>query len=303
MARLLCLLLLPLAACSCATSAPRPGAAPESVIAFRALEGDLIEVPVRLNGAREVRFVLDTGIGVTLVSRALCAELGCEPAGGYVGRRMSGQEIHVPLARIGEIALGPHRRAGEVVGLVALAGFVPPGSAEQGFLSLTFFAEQPFTVDYGRGELTLEGEASLARRAASGAAAAVKVERDGPSTALFLEVELGPSLRALAEVDSGSQSLILDTRYLEPLGLSASSEGMRRVVGRDETGNEYERLFTRLAGSFHPRGAPEARWPAPNAMFQKIIHDGLVGTGFLKLHPVTFDLAGQRMIFARTAPR
>jgi len=131
MARLLCLLLLPLAACSCATSAPRPGAAPESVIAFRALEGDLIEVPVRLNGAREVRFVLDTGIGVTLVSRALCAELGCEPAGGYVGRRMSGQEIHVPLARIGEIALGPHRRAGEVVGLVDLEGFVPPGSAVQ----------------------------------------------------------------------------------------------------------------------------------------------------------------------------
>jgi 2-methylisocitrate lyase-like PEP mutase family enzyme len=48
-------------------------------VPFRRLE-HLVTVPVSVDGL-EARFVLDTGIGVTLLSSALAASVGCAPDG------------------------------------------------------------------------------------------------------------------------------------------------------------------------------------------------------------------------------
>jgi hypothetical protein len=54
----------------------------------------LVTVPVRLNG-HERRFVLDSGIGLTLVRDTIG---GIAATGGsFTGRRMSGQEVTSPL--------------------------------------------------------------------------------------------------------------------------------------------------------------------------------------------------------------
>ena len=56
-------------------------------------------VPVTVDGSVESRFVLDSGIGLTLLSASLADAVGCEPTGvTFSGRRMSGQEVEV-LAR------------------------------------------------------------------------------------------------------------------------------------------------------------------------------------------------------------
>ena len=49
----------------------------------------LVTVPVTINGSIESRFVLDSGIGLTLVSASLADTAGCEPTGvTFSGRRM-----------------------------------------------------------------------------------------------------------------------------------------------------------------------------------------------------------------------
>jgi hypothetical protein len=96
----------------------------------------------------------------------------------------------------------------------------------------------------------------------------------------------------------GSDSLILDEALAAPLGIDLGASDVRRVEGVDETGHAYVRSFTRLAGSIHPAGAPELAQPDPEVMFQRIVHDGLVGDAFLRNFVVTYDVAGSRMILA-----
>jgi hypothetical protein len=56
----------------------------------------------------------------------------------------------------------------------------------------------------------LEDEASLARRIAAGTPVSVHVEHDGSSTGLMLDIDL-PSGRSISvEVDTGSDTLILN---------------------------------------------------------------------------------------------
>ena len=99
----------------------------------------LVTVPV-LVGERTARFVLDTGIGLTLLSDRLCAAIGCRSGGStFTGRRMSGQEVTVPLATAPPLAFGGATRRDHVVGIMALDGFPPELGAVDGFLSLAFF--------------------------------------------------------------------------------------------------------------------------------------------------------------------
>jgi hypothetical protein len=65
------------------------------------------------------------------------------------------------------------------------------------------------------------------------------------------------------------------------------------VPRRHETGRAYTRRFTRLAGRIHPTTAAHLAQDDPDVMFQRIIHDGLVGHAFLRQHVVTFDVSGR----------
>ena len=129
----------------------------------------LVTVPV-LVGERTARFVLDTGIGLTLLSERLCAAIGCRSGGStFTGRRMSGQEVTVPLATAPPLAFGGATRRDHVVGIMALDGF-PPELGAGGRLPVPGVLRRavPFTVDYAGGVVIVEssgiGGAASARR-------------------------------------------------------------------------------------------------------------------------------------------
>lgn len=259
----------------------------------------LVTVPV-LVGGREARFVLDTGIGLTLLSQRLCAALGCRTDGSeFTGRRMSGQEVTVQLATAPPISLGGATRPDHVVGIMALDGFPPELGAVDGFLSLAFFEAVPFTVDYARGAVIIESPASAAERADRGSAVAVRLERDGPAVDAFMRLDLPGKGTVEVEIDMGSDSLILDERLAEDVGVDLHRDGVRRVEDRDETGHAYTRFFTRLAGSIHATGAPSVAQTDPDVTFQRIIYDGLVGDAFLRRFTVTYDVPRERVVFGR----
>jgi hypothetical protein len=257
----------------------------------------LVTVPVTVNGSLESRFVLDSGIGLTLVSAAVADAVGCVPSGEtFSGRRMSGQEVEVALAVPTTVALGELERTDDRVGILDLSGFPAELSAIGGFLSLAFFDDAPFTVDYPRRILELETPETLAARAGAGRSLDVRVERDGPSVTFHLPLTLPDGRSVEVEVDMGSGELILDVRLAPELGIALDDPGVRRVDGIDETGHDYTRSFTTLAGTVHPTGAPELAQDDPAVMFQRIIYDGLLGDDFLRRFVVTFDVGGGRMI-------
>jgi hypothetical protein len=260
-----------------------------------------LTVPVRVAGI-ETRFIFDSGIGVHLVSPALADAVGYAPTGAaYTGRRMSGQAVTLPVGSLPSLQVGD--RVSEDV---PAASFDLSAMADldgiDGFLSLSYFRAAPVTVDYPARALVLEDEESLARRAASGAVVAVRVERDGPATDVFLPLRLPSGREITVEVDSGSDTLILNQPLAVEVGADLTASTVRKVEGQDETGHTFARYFTAISGEISLAGAPGIRQADPEVMFQEIIYDGLLGDRFLRNFIVTYDLPRSRMIFGLAGP-
>ena len=269
-----------------------------SATSFRYLH-HLVTVPVVANHEVETRFVLDTGIGLTLFSDSLCRAVGCTPNGlTYTGRRMSGQEVTVQLASADALSMGLITREHHAIGVFDMNAFPADFDGIDGFLSLAFFAQTPFTVDYPRRVVVVENEESLATRAKNGRAVDVQVVRHDSAVDVFLPLTVPGRGRITVEVDMGSDSLILNEELAAELGVRFDDPAVNRVDGEDETGHAYTRYFTAIHGDIYPTGAPTIRQANPAVMFQRVIYDGLVGDSFLRNFVVTYDLDQERMIFA-----
>ena len=273
-----------------------------SEISFEVVGGHLIKLPVRLNDTENSHFILDTGIGVNLLSAPLAQRLGCKAQGSYRGQRMSGQTLELPLASLESLTLAQRRRAPIQVGLWDMSGLLPDTpdfQGVEGFLSLTYFRQLPFTLDYAKQRLILEDEASLAERERWGQSVPVDSDLDQETSltvSLGLSLPDGSALRA--EVDTGSNALILDQSFMERLGLEPDSPGVSQRQGKDETGQDFLRYFVALAGPVRLLDAPDVcSDPTPQAMFQRIVHQALIGHSFLRRYTVTWDLPRSRMIF------
>jgi hypothetical protein len=259
-----------------------------------------LTVPVRL-GDTETRFIFDTGIGVNMVSDSLARAVGCAPSGpSFTGRRMSGEQITMPMGVLDSVRLGDSRGADVPAGIFDLSAMAGLEGIE-GFLSLQYFRSTPVTVDYPARVLIVEDEESLARRAESGMPVSVRVEHDGPSTDVHLALRLPGGRVISAEVDAGSDRLILNQALAAETGADLAGQAVRKVEGRDETGHSFARYFTSLRGDLSVAAAPQIRQADPDVMFQEIIYDGLVGDRFLRNFIVTYDLPGSRMIFTLPA--
>jgi hypothetical protein len=260
----------------------------------------LVTVPVRA-GDIETRFIFDSGIGTTLVSESLAAAARCDRTGStFSGRRMSGQEVNLPLGVLGSLKLGGFVREGVDVGIFDMSEMAGLDGID-GFLSLDYFRAAPVTLDYAGASVVIEEVDSLAVRDEVGTSVEVAIELDGPSACVYLPLELPGGDPISAEVDMGSDCLILDAGWAARVGVDLDADSVRKVEGFDETGNPYTRWFTSIEGAINPIGAESMRQENPDVMFQDIIHEGLLGDAFLRNFVVTFDLPGGRMIFGPPA--
>ena len=209
----------------------------------------------------------------------------------FSGQRMSGQEVELPLAELPSLRFDELRRECVEVGVLDLSTFPPELAEIDGFLSLAFFDETAFTVDYARGVVQLGTPDG-------GVSVDLEVERDGPAVTVFMPLVLPGGRAVRVEVDMGSDALILDEDLAEGVGVALDHPSVRVVDGTDETGHRYTRRFTTLRGAIHPDGAPSVSQDDPEVMFQRIRYDGLVGDAFLRRFAVSFDVPARRMVFA-----
>jgi len=253
-----------------------------SVIAFDRLE-HFVRVPVRV-GDDTYSFLLDTGIGLTVVSSAIADRPDVVATGeSFAGRRMSGQLVEVPLVRLPTVQLGDLRVDDHVAGAIDL------GDQFAGILGPGFFDGYPPTIDPDRNTLTIE-PASEAKSDA--VVVPIDVERDGPSLTPLVPLVLPSGRTIRVEVDTGSNNLILTTRFLAECGVSLDDPAVETTTGTDETGHQWTRYFATIVGSVHLADAPQTAQEAPRVQFQDIIYDGLIGTDYLGRYRVTYDIAG-----------
>jgi hypothetical protein len=196
------------------------------------------------------------------------------------------------------ISVGAFRQENVMAGIADLSGFFSGDPSIEGILAPQFFAPWPFALNSVTRTLrVMQGEVA-GRRAGVAVEVPLILERDGPALRLFVDVRLPSGSAARVEVDTGSDTLILHTRYMKELGVDPDRVSVRTVQGKDETGQPYTRFFAQVVGPVSLMAAPTILQRDPPVMFQQIIYDGLLGDAFLRSYDVTYDLAGSRLLFA-----
>ncbi|HEY3559292.1 MAG TPA: retropepsin-like aspartic protease [Kribbella sp.] len=255
----------------------------------------LVRVLVTVGGT-PYRFLVDTGIGVTVLSSAVADRVGAVPTGDtYRGRRMSGQAVEVPLVRAPAIALGDHVIDAHLAGVADLGDADDPAGFA-GILGPAFFEEHTVTTDPDAMTLTVQPRE---RFEPDGPVVPLDVRRDSASVDPFARLVLPSGREITVEVDTGSDCLILDTRFAADCGVDLAGPGVTTRTGIDETGYEWMRHWVTIAGSVHLSAAPETAHSSPRVQFQEIIHDGLVGAGYLERFRTTLDVTGARLVLGR----
>lgn len=277
------------------TPADRSDDRPSFEIPLGHAAGQFHTLPVRVHDQETVA-ILDTGIGLAIISQDLCDRIGCTVDGEFTGQRMSGQSVTVPTTHLEELAIGSLVQSDVVAAVVDIEGFFPEPHIEA-FVGLPFFREHPFTIDGPNRTLTLESEASLAERGRRAAEVPIRLASHGVALDSFVHMTLGEAEGEFL-MDSGSKVVILHPRYAEPLSVDLDDEALTRREGTDETGNPYLRVYATIANPIAFRDAPTMSRTGADALFQEIIYDGLLGADFLSSFVLTWDLPNARMLIA-----
>jgi hypothetical protein len=270
-------------------------------IPFQYAAGHVLLIPVKLCG-KDSTFILDTGCGVNIISQSLAESLSCKVIGKHSGRRMSGQKLDMQIAAVPSFQIGNYIRRDLRMAKWNLNDLLegePDLASVDGLVSLDFFKDCPFTMDYGRKTLFIETDITLKRRLAAGRAVPVElIQKNGCETGVKVSLRFSNGKKALAEVDTGSSSLTLDSHYMKVFGIKETDAGVKVKNGTDETGHSFKRVLCELQADVFLDGCDEFKQSRPKVQFQEIIHQALIGDSFLQNFVVTYDLPHKRMIFA-----
>ena len=277
--------------------------ADEPSVPFQRVAGHCLAVPVRV-GSNETRFLFDTGAGVNIISQKIADRMNLKPDGNHGGKRMSGQPVHFKATHLPSLTFGNQSLDHTPAAIVDLEKMFA-GEADlkniEGIISLNFFRNIPFTIDYQRNCIILESKDTLQQRINTGFLVPIHVTTKGRiESDAFLPVSFSNGLKAIVEIDTGSGSLILNkAKYMERFGLSESASALKCVDGLDETGHKYQRYFGTLPAnlSLGRKESTSYRVQQPKVQFQNIIYDGLIGDDCLSQFVVSCDLQHKRVIF------
>ena len=265
-------------------------------IPFSILSNNMITVPVTLNDEQH-KFIFDTGIGITLISKRTADSLKLKTDGVFYGKRMSGQEVPITLSTISSLEVGFIKKKEVIAGIFDMSGFPHEFDDISGILSPGFFKDIVFTVNNQNKEILLgDGNTKMVEHGTF--SVPIEVVEDGPSVSIFIELILLSGRRVKVEVDTGSDSLILNSRYMDELNIAKEEPKTKKFKGTDETGNGFIRYFSTINGSISIADAEEINVLNPKVIFQDIIYDGLIGTDFLKRYNVTYDLHNRTIGFS-----
>lgn len=289
-------------------------------VPFQLGKKQAILVPVKV-GDSDAQFRLDTGLGFNLISPELAKKLGIEPSPTKV-KPVTGGELDLGQGRLSSLTVGNQRETDLDVMVGDPGRFVGIGgeSKVDGILSLAFFRNHPFTIDYANQKLVLENSESLSKRKAAGkkvecrlseenVVASVSLmlkerppepEKPGGLAGLLSGFSGGPPdpPKAWVQVDTGCENLLLDSKLMFTLKIDATGANITETEPTDQNGRKF-RSFASQMGKVEVSDSPSLVQEKTPVVFRKLLADGVLGQEFLRRYTVTFDLSNSELIFAK----
>lgn len=242
-------------------------------IRLSAYLGPTVSLRATVNGT-DGTFMFDTGGGVSSVTPAFAAKIGCSPWDRIAMFKMTGEQVNMPRCDNVRIGIGGHDTRRAVVGVFDLVALLPKEApAIDGLFGLDVFDGQAITLDQQRGVIVIETKASLTKRMTAGRALPIRLVRDAQGLALTVDagVQTAGGL-AWMELDSGNFGGFIIGQHIAPL------------LSLDPKSREAQQVRLNIAGID----------AAGDAEVKDLIMDGNIGQRFLRHWLLTLDLSHAR---------
>jgi hypothetical protein len=251
--------------------------------------GDLVVVTVRVNGSRELAFVLDTGSARMVLASEVSGELGLAQAendtiGGAGAGRVPVHRIHNLSIEIGGIQLaGTEFVATDLQGVSALVGH-----RIDGILGYDFFSRFVVVIDYTKRRVQLHDPQTTLE--SPGEAVPIRISKGWPFVQARLQPAGLPELTDEFLIDSGSNDAVdhpIAQNVRERAAITSGNGLGRPVSGFLATATRF------TLGSFELRDLSLASGGASEQTSK------LIGGAVLSRFTVTFDYPHSRMFLKR----
>jgi hypothetical protein len=268
---------------------------PIAILPFEFLKDTFVVVEPSIGKFGSHRFLLDTGAGFDAISNSLCKKIGCKTHGTLTGKRMRGDEITLALTNVESVEFAGIRKSAWEMGVTNLFDEIPPELGKlDGAISLRFFADQAFTIDFPKKQLVIESMASLKNRVERGTVVDARLYSQLPKTlGVFLSVDAFGETGSF-EVDTGNLTTILPQKHLKRLQIDLNSPETKVIRNK-----QMNRVYSKVEGKVNLSEASEIVQTDPQICFEDIIYDGVIGIDFFKDKVVTFDVPAKRVIFSK----
>ena len=274
---------------------PLPAQSKPVTIPFTTNSEGMMIVPAKVGGSVSAQLIFDTGAGLDLLATSIIEKVHGKPAGQFTGFRMTGERLDIPLFVVPELSVGPVVKRNALVGSWDLLDKMHL----DGIVSLNDFREQPVTFDFAGKEIVFETAASLKQRHAESSSPIKLDDQRGIVLDVFGEFIID-SQPGQCEIDTGSPSATVSTRYMEPLGIQKDGKDVHKVERHTVAGAtqvRYDAILPRISLA----DAPQISLAPARIGFSDIIYDCVVGLDFWAGKTLTIDIAGRRMLVANSA--
>jgi hypothetical protein len=140
------------------------------------------------------------------------------------------------MGRLPSLSLSARKQVDVATGIWEMQGFLPESpdfQGVEGFLSLNFFKDASFTMDYQRGSWILEDDAGLRARVKTGRVIPLELVEDGPALTIFMRLQIPGGEPLRVEVDLGGNILTLNAKHMKRLGVDPAAASVRREERAD----------------------------------------------------------------------
>lgn len=290
-----------IAYCGCSSVGRKIGTEPKK-ITFEGIPGDTaVIVPVQIDG-ETVRLILDTGAGIDIISTKVAQRHGVKLTAKQTGHRLNGDPMTIEMGKVRSISFAGINHTESMVGPLAYFDTLSKQMNIQGLLSLKFFENIPFTIDYPNKLVILETADSLSKRRAAGVRASLVLSEEFPGALdAQLEILIDGRYPLRAIIDSGSAPTHIPLEYLKKMGLSEQDSKLKVKTFATIAGTKAEAKFLAAPGRVAIAGTNIKNDDSP-LRFEQGLKKGSIGGQFLSGYAVTFNLPDKEIILQHMEP-
>lgn len=253
-------------------------------------EGHIL-VKVKLSDSISGNFVLDTGAGANVLSQNLFQKIEhkAEDAGFFTGFRHDGDRLD------GEVYQIPYLSIGEVKQPNPIVGVYPPldGFGIDGLLSLKFFEDKPFMIDFKGNKIKFLPQGWQAQLTEPISSIPIYTyKHTNILLDIFIPITLNNTLETLAEFDTGSGygAYILNPGYIAKLGI-AHEDLTKQPYRTQLSGQERQDLIYNMSSISIGGTSSILEKENIGVIFREgLICNALIGSGMFKNQRIVIDI-------------